>query len=239
MRPFVECFWSVTTSSEVRHLVVPDGCLDIVYSARQGLRAVGAMTTAAEFPLAPGERIIGARFLPGRAPLFLKISAAELSDAVIPLETIWSARGRQLQQRLADVHGSNDLAVLSRALPVPQDGRSPVRAAIGAIARAGGLVELRTIAAQANLSPRQFRRRCLDEAGLTPRQLCRVLRFRNTLAKLECAAQYGWAQLALECGYCDQAHFIHEFRALSGYTPTAYLRRTGVPFLQSGAAPDA
>jgi AraC-like DNA-binding protein len=30
-------------------------------------------------------------------------------------------------------------------------------------------------------------------------------------------------QIALSCGYFDQAHFIHDFRAFSGINPSLYL----------------
>jgi AraC-like DNA-binding protein len=33
-----------------------------------------------------------------------------------------------------------------------------------------------------------------------------------------------WANLALDCGYYDQSHFIKEFRALAGLTPVEFLR---------------
>jgi AraC-like DNA-binding protein len=32
-----------------------------------------------------------------------------------------------------------------------------------------------------------------------------------------------WAQAAVEAGYADQSHLIHEFKRLAGITPTAYL----------------
>ena len=35
-----------------------------------------------------------------------------------------------------------------------------------------------------------------------------------------------WADVALDCGYYDQSHFINEFRSLSGLTPVDFLNRT-------------
>jgi len=32
-----------------------------------------------------------------------------------------------------------------------------------------------------------------------------------------------WTQLALGCGYFDQAHFNHDFRAFSGINPSTYV----------------
>jgi AraC-like DNA-binding protein len=39
-------------------------------------------------------------------------------------------------------------------------------------------------------------------------------------------AAIGWADLALDCGYYDQSHFINEFRSFSGLTPLEFLHRT-------------
>jgi AraC-like DNA-binding protein len=35
-----------------------------------------------------------------------------------------------------------------------------------------------------------------------------------------------WAELALDCGYYDQSHFINEFRSFSGMSPLEFLQQT-------------
>jgi AraC-like DNA-binding protein len=50
-----------------------------------------------------------------------------------------------------------------------------------------------------------------------------VLRFRRALALLAAPGGAPWAEVAVACGYYDQAHLNREFRALAGRTPTALL----------------
>ena len=52
---------------------------------------------------------------------------------------------------------------------------------------------------------------------------CRIQRFQEVLHLIGTGRQVEWADVALTCGYFDQAHFIHDFRTFSGLNPTAYL----------------
>jgi AraC-like DNA-binding protein len=67
------------------------------------------------------------------------------------------------------------------------------------------------------MSERQFRRRCLEESGLAPKHLCRVLRFRRACELGERGLP--WGLIAAEAGYFDQAHLIRDFREFTGATP--------------------
>ena len=78
------------------------------------------------------------------------------------------------------------------------------------------------------------------EVGLTPKHYCRIRRFQRAVTLANCGRHVDWPQVALDCGYFDQAHFINDFRSFSGLTPTRYLAartpfQNHVKFLQSDA----
>jgi AraC-like DNA-binding protein len=230
---WVECIWLLQSDSRVSgHRVPPDGCLDILYDRNHGLRAIGTMTREQRFDFPNGTRLIGIRFRPGMAGPFLGISPAKLTDESAPLQDLWDRRGRELQTKLEDARSNQDaMRILLSGLPTPYTAPNPVQRAIEAIAAANGSADLDSMARQANLSGRQFRRRCLEESGLTPKHLCRVLRFRHACRMAHVAAQsnengVNWSAIALEAEYFDQAHFIRDFRQFTGLTPMAVFSNT-------------
>ncbi len=50
-----------------------------------------------------------------------------------------------------------------------------------------------------------------------------ICRFQSALRQIESVPQPDWTSVALDCGYYDQPHLIHEFRRLSGLTPGEYI----------------
>jgi AraC-like DNA-binding protein len=223
---WVECVWSLETAAPVRgYAVRPDGCLDILYSA-DGLEVVGAMTAEQRYDLGPRARTLGLRFRPGMAAAFLRVPAGELTNSVVPLEEFWGAAARELRSRVDEAASPEDgLAILAATVRPPAATPNSVQRAIEAVTESHGDVDLDWVARQAGMSERQFRRRCLSESGLAPKQLCRVLRFR-------CACALGerglpWGLIAAEAGYFDQAHLIRDFREFTGNTPVSVFSNTG------------
>jgi AraC-like DNA-binding protein len=224
---WVECGWFLDTTEAVEgHSVPPDGCLDIVYDRSHGLRAVGTMTREQSFHFPKGACVAGVRFRPGMAAAFLGVSPAELTDSSALLHDLWPARARELQRQLDDTESVEDLPVILLGnLPAPA-GLTPTQRAIEALADANGNADLDWAARQANLSPRQFRRRCLEESGLTPKRLCRVLRFRHACRIATERERLSWSDIALEAEYFDQAHLIRDFQEFTGHTPMSVFSNT-------------
>ena len=224
---WIECAWSIESGPVTGHRVPPDGCVDIIYQRGQGLRAVGAMTVEQRFDYPGGVWTTGVRFRPGMAAPFLGASPAELTDQSVALEGLLSRRARELARRLDDARSVRDaMRILLGSMPAPASQPNPVQQAIEALTAANGNADLENTARQATISPRQFRRRCLEESGLTPKHLCRVLRFRHACRVARAAGQPNWSDVALAANYFDQAHFIRDFREFTGLTPMAVFSNT-------------
>ena len=63
--------------------------------------------------------------------------------------------------------------------------------------------------------------------GTTPKQYHRISRFNQALLKIEQGTHFNWIDLAVECGYYDQAHFIKEFKKFSGFSPEDFVQEKG------------
>lgn len=185
--------------------------------------------------------IMGVQFKPGGAAPFLGVAAGELRDTDLSLDLLWGARAGELRERLRDA-GAPEVKfhILAQSLVAhrarPRARRPVVVAALREFHGGPHMRPVSAVAADSGLSARRFIQLFEAEVGLTPKVYCRIRRFQRLLRYLSKGPQRTGADLAAACGYCDQAHLIHDFRAFSGLTPTAYLvsrargaRRNHVP----------
>jgi transcriptional regulator GlxA family with amidase domain len=86
------------------------------------------------------------------------------------------------------------------------------------IVDSGGLVAVDRLASDAGISSRQLERRFLREVGLGPKMLGRIIRFQQVFRAVE-QCNSAWAEVAIECGYYDQAHLIRDFNQFARQTP--------------------
>lgn len=172
--------------------------------------------------------VIGVHFRPGGAFPFLRRPAGELRDRTVALEDLWGRAALDLRDRLLEAadHAAR-FEILERALLDELAGGFDRHGAVGfGLRRFMARPHLTTIAAvseQIGLSPKRFIQVFRDETGFTPKLFCRIRRFQQALAHMEGRGRVEWARVALEAGYFDQAHFIHDFRAFSGINPSTYL----------------
>ena len=175
---------------------------------------------------------MGVHFEPGGAYPFLPVPAGELRDTHVTLEEIWGPAATVLRDRLLEARTLEKKFLVLEQTLLEQAARPLVLhpAVAFALKEFQKVPHARTIADVTNRigpSQRHFIQVFREEVGLTPKLFCRIRRFQEVLSLVEQEDQVEWTDVALSCGYFDQAHFIHDFRAFSGINPTAYHARRG------------
>jgi AraC-like DNA-binding protein len=201
--------------------VLPDGCVDVVWTEGVGTHLVGANSAAFLVALPAGTRVAGARLRPGAGAAFLGVAGDAVRDARVPLADVWSDAGRRAEAALDDA--ADPVAALRAVLAgrmVRAEAPDPlVRAAVARLAEPD--VSVATVADALGVSERQLRRRVTGAVGYGPKRLARVLRLGRALEAARASGDL--ARAAFEAGYADQAHFGNDCRALAGVPPSRVL----------------
>jgi AraC-like DNA-binding protein len=254
LAPHVEYLWMARgyLSTRWRNMILPDGAMELIINLGdpQNLcaRANPAKHTTFRHSWISGERIepivideigyvhlVGVRLQAGGAWPFLGIPLREFTDQVVELETIFGREINDLRDRLGEA--ANDDArfdlleswLIQRARTRTQPTRS-VSYALRMINGGLDAVRIGKIADTIGISHKHLLREFDRCVGLTPKLFARLCAFQRVIRSVGQKAEVDWAGTAATCGYHDQAHLIHEFRAFSGLTPAHYLTKRG-PFL--------
>jgi AraC-like DNA-binding protein len=218
---WVQCTWRRSGDGGAAVRVVPDGCIDIVWTEGAGAIVVGPNTRAFLVALAPGTRVAGVRLHPGAAPSLLGVDAAELRDGSVAIDDAWGDAGRELACELADQPDRERVLLSALAARAPR-AAAPDPLVQAAVARLDDpRIAIRRLARDLGVSERQLRRRFETAVGYGPKRLGRVLRLTRALAAVHAGDELG--RVAFEAGYADQAHFANDCRSLAGVAPSALL----------------
>ncbi len=161
------------------------------------------------------EYVAGVAFKPGGTVPFMRMPAHEASDADVPLESLWGRRrAAVLRERLLESdHIDATLDALEAVLLEmwrPSAQHPAVNSALAVFDRAPSTTTIAAVTDAIGLSAKRFIERFKIEVGVTPKRYCRVRRFQRALALANRGRRVDWTGVALDCGYFDQAHFIHD-----------------------------
>jgi len=205
-----------------------DGCNVEQFDTHAPAIFCGARTDCFVIETSQQERVIGIQFRPGGAFPFLDMPASEVADSTYSLDDAWPGCATLLREELmsaCNVHAM--FAILERTLMSRLAKTSTLHPAIafaaGQLARCTQNMRVSDVVDRAGFSSRRFIELFRDQTGLTPKAFQRVRRFQRILQALRQKSDGNWAALAANCGYYDQAHFIHDFKTFSGMTPGQYI----------------
>ena len=175
-----------------------------------------------------GAECVQVDFTPLGAYRFFGGAVADLATRMVDIGDVLGRDGRQLRERLGATPGWErrfDLLedfIASRCTHLPS---AEIVFAYRRLARSAGGARIATLAGEIGWSRKHLVERFRSELGLAPKSIARMMRFHQACRLARAETTHGWAGIAAECGYADQAHLAREFTAMAGEAPTAWARR--------------
>ncbi|MEO8671616.1 MAG: helix-turn-helix transcriptional regulator [Tahibacter sp.] len=232
LRDIVEHFWSVAWDlrgqpAQIQE-TLPHPNVHIVIEQDRS-RVVGIHTGRFVRELAGQGRVFGIKFRVGGFYPFLHKPVASLMNRTLAIEEVFGEAGAGLET--AVLAHSDDASMMSvacaflRSQPrAPDDKVEHVAAIVAGIVDDRALTSVDKLAERSGLGKRALQRLFRDYVGATPKWVINRYRLHDAVEQLALGHSVGWASIALELGYFDQAHFIRDFKKLVGRTPAEYAR---------------
>lgn len=236
----VDRFTIVEAEREATRVLLPEcglvigvryrGAATLIDGARAARMAdsvvTGVLAGARTITTHGGSGIVVAQLRPAGAARFFAQPLHELFGKHVPLDAVIApADAARLGDEVSAARSHADrVAALERFLIARVRGGvdlAMVRAA-DALAASHGALRIAALADELGLGQDALEKRFRRAIGASPKQLAQLLRVRHAIALGRAGAS--WSRVALAAGYCDQSHFIREFRAVTGSPPVRFFR---------------
>lgn len=180
----------------------------------------------------PDSEMVVVRFKPGGASRWLTGAMSELDDRVVPAQVLWGPSVLELRDDLiassddAELFERLESFLLKRVDTADNRGWNCIRQITDAIDR-NSEPQLKQVVDNSGYSSKQAISLFNQHVGLTPKIYQRIRRFQEILPRVQKQQSIRWQDICRQCYYYDQSHFIREFKAFCGYSPSEFLCEQG------------
>lgn len=248
LQPFVEVFWegdfNLEQEPELMQRVVPNGFVELIihrsddhcylpdrnlWSPSPDYTIIGLYTRPYEVRFRNLVNIFGIRFKPEGIYNLFGIPASVFTESYEDMELVLGKRFRNYCSELRDVARTDRrLKLTERYLLGQLENNHPeltyVNRAAEMIRRSEGFEKIGELPEKVYVSLRQLEREFKQKIGTTPKRYMRIARLNEVHRKLEEQQELALTDVAFDCGYADQAHFIRDFKGIMGVKPTLFVK---------------
>lgn len=242
---YVRYFWVLEGEASVVkpyvHRSMADGCAEMIFhyngifdeilrdsfidrSFSSGL--AGQSQLFRRFRINQNFGIFGVYLYPFAVSQLFDFHSEEAKDQMVDLKTLLREDANEVEEKMM-LAASNLSRVriiteyLERRLVKAQRQPPGVFEAIKYIIQTNGTTKIELLAEQSFQSTRQFERNFKRLSGFSPKLFSRIIRFQSALAQYN-NKNKSLTDIAYDCGYYDQSHFIQDFKEFSGHNPREY-----------------
>jgi AraC-like DNA-binding protein len=233
------------------HLIdrfLPDGNTEIIFDfddrpqhiydnqtleEKQACRHVWASGVRTEYITIPSRRhaaMFIISFRKGMAYPFFPVPMNEMADRVVDADLLWQSDFAFLRERLRETSEiklkfETAESFLRKHFAGRLVSNPAVEYALGEIVRRPDQINLARMNQNIGYSQKHFIGMFKRQVGITPKAYLKIIRFQKAIGEIEQPKEVDWTAISQDCGFYDQAHFIHDFKFFSGFTPGEYLHR--------------
>lgn len=243
LEPFVRCYWAleVAIGGPVDpYRVIPQGCVELMFfyktpyaDCRTGSSLPHTIITGQQssyFDLqALGDiGIFSVLFKPHGAKMFFERPLNEVTNLSVSLSDFVGSGASELEERVilaktnADRVEILEAYLLERIREKELDECKRLAQVVNRVKELRGEISIEQMSYISCLGKRQLGRVFQKVVGMTPKQYLKIVRFQHVLDTKQLNPEINLTHLAFECGYYDQAHFVNDFKKITGYCPKNY-----------------
>ncbi len=216
----------ISENAEKSVVAIPDGTIDIIFhcvSSKPQALIYGSVKKGTRVAFEKGTLYFGARFYPGKANQLLNCPMDQFTEKEVMLSDI-RRNAKGLAERICTASSFDERVRLFEEFHNSREEKKASPALVSIILdrinRNCGDIRIQDIATETGYSTRFINNVFKQHVGIAPKLFSRIVRFQLCLNSLRHQHKKDFADLALEFGYYDQAHFINEFKEFSLFTPT-------------------
>jgi AraC-like DNA-binding protein len=244
LRPFISFYWILETETSLalsaKQRIIPNGCVELIFHFGDRLNTLFPNQKPEQQPqsLISGQStrfydveqngktgMLSILFKPHGARMFFDLPISEITNQNVDLTLLGRQFAPELTEKIA-LAGNHEsrISIIEEYLIgklTDQHLYNSQRLArtIEIINRHKGLVSVGELASVACLSHKQYNRIFYDFVGLHPKEFLKIVRLQYVFHHHKHNQKESLTELAYACGYYDQAHFVNDFKSLTGLTP--------------------
>ncbi|MBC8770423.1 AraC family transcriptional regulator [Arenibacter sp. BSSL-BM3] len=246
LRPFVELFWegsfNINATGSMSMQMIPNGCLELIihlndlhcdlennktWSQTPDYLILGLITQPCEVRFKNCVSVFAIRFKPEGIYNIFGVPSSLLMESYEDMSMVLGHGFLDFSKRLKEKIGVDSMIrhtenYLLKNLLDKKIDLNYVNLAAELIRNTKG-VRIKDLSSQLYISQRQLEREFKEKLGISPKHYLRIVRINEVLRLLNEDHMIDLTSVAYQCGYFDQAHFIKDFKKITGQKPTIFM----------------
>lgn len=240
---FVKCYWTLEVpldAGKQKQRIIPDGCIEMIFILGDDIKRY---TSENDFIIQPRALVIGqitepfiiqptgyvncfaVRFYPFGFANLATTSIKNLANKETPIAQLFGEKpAKELEQKvIRAISYKEQIEIIESFLLEKFTNKitidSIVKSTVDAMLATKGNASINAILKADLAKRRQLERKFINQIGISPKQLGKVIRLQTALRLLLSQQSENLTQIAYESEYYDQAHFNRDFKEFTGINP--------------------